>query len=554
MSVPSTTDVQATFAATLVDEWIRHGVTEAVICPGSRSTPLALALVSREEMTCHVRIDERSAGFFAIGCSLRSDQPTIVLVTSGTAAAELHACVAEADLAGVPLIVVTADRPAELHGVGAPQTIRQRDLFQSMVRCYEEPGVPRFEAASSWRPLASRLVRSSGGPKSGPVHLNAAFVEPFIGTPSELPRGRNPDGPWVTQLLEISPRPAWTLTGGRAVVICGPGADRKMVEQACEAGWIVIGDATCVGATPYFDSFLRDDVVANVLRPDIVYRLGGLPASKILQTRLTEWSAEVVAFSAGSDVADPTGVVQTVVAVNQSAYFGAEALDVEYLSHWHTAVEAANDVLIQLDDDATQLSEPALARALVELSNQCNVALVIGSSMPVRDVEWFGPPRKVTTFANRGANGIDGVTSTVFGVAAGASSIGFIGDITFLHDVSALVDGLGDKGGSCALVVGDNRGGGIFSFLPQSRGVAEDTFEQLFGTPRTHDIVEVAHGFGLSAERVLTVGNLRGAVERALSRPGICVIVADLPDRRDNVTLHDELNDLIGRLAREALS
>ena len=153
--------MQATYVATLVDEWCRRGLTDVVVCPGSRSTPLALAVVRREELRVHGRIDERSAAFFAVGRALATRRPVAVVVTSGTAAAELHAAVAEADLAHVPLLVLTADRPPELHGVGAPQTIDQQRLFASKVRLYEEPGVARIEAAQSWRPLARRRSRLS---------------------------------------------------------------------------------------------------------------------------------------------------------------------------------------------------------------------------------------------------------------------------------------------------------------------------------------------------------------------------------------------------------
>src|SRR3984957_11313672 len=184
--------VQATFAATLVDEWARGGVTDAVICPGSRSTPMALALAAR--LRVHVRLDERSAGFFALGLSMANGGPTVICVTSGTAAAELHAAVVEAHQGRVPLIVCTADRPPELHHVGASQTIDQVGLFTTSTRWACDPGVPDASVARTWRPLAARAVAEAlDGPFGpGPVHLNLAFRDPLVGEPGPLPPGRGP--------------------------------------------------------------------------------------------------------------------------------------------------------------------------------------------------------------------------------------------------------------------------------------------------------------------------------------------------------------------------
>ncbi|MEQ1788458.1 MAG: thiamine pyrophosphate-binding protein, partial [Acidimicrobiales bacterium] len=186
---PRPEDLQATFCATLVDEWVRDGVEHAVVCPGSRSTPLALALVSNPGVTVHVHHDERSGGFLALGLALGVQEPVVVLVTSGTAAAELHPAVIEADLAGVPLLVCTADRPPELIGVGAPQAIDQTHLYGRSVRWFHAPGVADEAAAGRWRAVAARAYAEAAGPHPGPVHLNLAFREPLVGTPADLPPG-----------------------------------------------------------------------------------------------------------------------------------------------------------------------------------------------------------------------------------------------------------------------------------------------------------------------------------------------------------------------------
>src|SRR5487761_2582248 len=194
-------------AATLFDEWVRCGLRDVVLCPGSRSTPLALAAARRSEVVLHVRLDERSAAFFALGRALVTGRPVAVVVTSGTAVAELHAAVAEADLAGVPLLVVSSDRPPELHGVGAAQTIDQRAIFGAMVRRFDDPGVARDDAAASWRPLAGRLWAAATGAHPGPVHLNVPLVEPLTEAPRDLPASRG-TGAW----LEAPPRSARSRT------------------------------------------------------------------------------------------------------------------------------------------------------------------------------------------------------------------------------------------------------------------------------------------------------------------------------------------------------
>ncbi len=173
--------VQATFCATLVDEWVRAGVDQAVVAPGSRSSPLALALAADDRIRVEVHIDERCAGFLALGIARATGRPPVVLTTSGTAAVELHPAVVEADLAGVPLLVCTADRPPELRGVGAPQAIDQIHLYGRSVRWFTDPGVADEAMASSWRALAARAVAEATGDRSGPVHLNLPFREPLVG-------------------------------------------------------------------------------------------------------------------------------------------------------------------------------------------------------------------------------------------------------------------------------------------------------------------------------------------------------------------------------------
>jgi len=535
--------VQATFAATLFDEGIRSGLREVVVGPGSRSTPLALAAAERGELTLHVRIDERSAAFFALGRALATTRPVAIVVTSGTAAAELHAAVCEADQANVPLLVLTADRPPELHGVGAPQTIDQRELYGPAVRLYEEPGVARADAAWSWRALASQVWFAASGATGspGPVHLNAAFVEPLLGATLDLPPGRVNGAAWRTNDETASPAATLDVNGARVICVVGAGVNEGIIATCRDLDWVVFGDATARGTLAYFDPLLRDDDFAAAQRPDLVVRMGGIPASKVLAERLREWDTPVVALLGSGAVADPDGLVSRWLEGVPLRDVASMRADSSYATTWFAASNSVGEYLRSLESDHDELNEPMVARSVVELSGENNASLIVGSSMPVRDVEWWAGARRSPTYANRGANGIDGVVSTVLGVCAGAKGIGLLGDLTMLHDVSGFVDGLGAAQGTCVLVVNDNGGGGIFSFLPQAQVLGPERFEQLFGTPRHHDLEGVARAFGHRACSVRTRSELRSAVQQALTEPGVSVVVAKVPSRERNVEIHDDL-------------
>jgi 2-succinyl-5-enolpyruvyl-6-hydroxy-3-cyclohexene-1-carboxylate synthase len=549
--------VQATFAATLVDEWVRSGVTDAVVSPGSRSTPLAVAAARDGRLRLHVVLDERSAGFFALGLGLASGRPALVVTTSGTAAVELHPAVVEASQAGVPLLACTADRPPELHHVGAPQTVEQARLFGDAVRWSFDVGLPPQE---SWRSIASRAVIEATGARPGPVHLNLAFREPLVGEPDEVVPGRRGSEAWhVLSSAPTLPAPdvvALLAEGGRGVVVAGAGAgDPLAVHGLAEAlGWPVLADprSGCRVPTPTTvaaaDALARVERFAEAHRPDVVLRLGAPWASRHLAT----WLAGVptVLVDPAGAWLDPDRAAAVVARCDPDLLCravleaGPQQADRSWLDGWsaaETAAQAAFDDVLARHEEPT---EPGVARALAA-ALPAHASLVVSSSMPVRDVEWYAAPRTgLRVLANRGANGIDGVTSTAFGVAVASDgpTAALVGDLAFLHDVNALLIPPGTGTGvDCLLVVVDNDGGGIFSFLPQRTALPEPRFERLFGTPHGLDLTAVAAAYGVVATTVTTTKEVATAVATNIDAGGVRMVHVRT-DRDANVAVHDELH------------
>jgi 2-succinyl-5-enolpyruvyl-6-hydroxy-3-cyclohexene-1-carboxylate synthase len=607
---------QAEFCSTLVDEWARAGAHTAVVSPGSRSAPMALALIADDRLDVSVRLDERSAGFMALGAGLASGVPAVVLTTSGTAAAELHPAVVEADLARVPLIVCTADRPPELQGVGAPQTIEQRGLYGGSLRWSLEAGVPDEAARATWRSLGSRVFAEAvAGPSGpGPVHVNLAFREPLLapaGSRVELPPGR-PDGrPWHRVVPAARVPDARLLEdlgplldpSRRGVIVAGArcGDPESVLAAAALLGWPVLADprSGCRrairpvftgGSTPAngprppeatepatggcpqpapvvvaaADALLRDDSFRAAHRPEVILRLGEPAASKVL----AGWFADTAAGGTVHVVADPDwswrdpgreAALHVPSDPGELAAWvvksGAEAATRplrDWAGSWAAAEEAAQRAIDAVLAGNDELTEPFVARHV----SQCEriATIVVASSMPVRDLEWFAKPvdRPPRVLSNRGANGIDGVASTTLGVAAAGSgpTVAILGDLAFLHDLTAFVSPVTlEARPPCVFVVVDNCGGGIFSFLPQASQLDEERFERLFGTPQRPEVASVARSLGATVMEAGTRHGFEQTFTRALdsvtfasgAEPGPVVVVART-DRERNVQVHDDLN------------
>jgi len=554
--------VQATFSATLVDEWARLGVTDAVVCPGSRSTPLALPLADR--LRVHVRLDERSAGFFALGLAMGTGRPSIICVTSGTAAAELHPAVVEAHHARVPLIVCTADRPAELHHTGAPQTIEQTGLYGTATRWAYEPGVPAEGQENTWRPLAVRAFEEAlHGPSGpGPVHLNLQFREPLTGVAASLPTFPAPVVVVPGAVTSRATRTEVQTLQGRGLIIAGgPWTQRadpvRVIALAERLGWPVLADplsgGRLEGTIAAADAIVRTEPPL----PECIVLLGAPWLSRALGTYLSDAAragARIVAVDPWRQWADPSRVATEFHQCPadewlESASATAAPRDPAWLESWRSRESKAQSAIAEVL--GTDLSEPLVARSVYRYAAETGATLVVAASMPIRDLEWYAEPHPLPprVLANRGANGIDGVVSTALGIAAsetgpGARTIALLGDLTFLHDVSGLVN-LPEV--PCTFVVLDNGGGGIFSFLPQATSMEPAVFEQLFGTPPTSDIGAVARGFGLPVHDVSTLLEL----EAAMAAPAPALVRVKVPGRAQNVSLHDAVNQAVRLVLQE---
>ncbi len=552
--------VQATFAATLVDEWLRAGVQDAVVAPGSRSTPLALAL-AESSVRVHVHLDERSAAFYALGLGLASGRPAIVLTTSGTAGAHLHPAVLEAHLARVPMVVCTADRPPELHHVGAPQTLEQGSLFGGALRWAFEPGVADDAASATWRSIASRAVAEAttnpAGP--GPVHLNLAFRDPLVATPDALPPGRADGRPWHRVRSWVSStapvQGAELLSGRRGVVVAGRGAGGESLAGLADAlGWPVLA-APRSGlrggrhAMSAFDSVLRTGFATmDEHRPEVVLRVGELPASKVLAGWLGGLDVEQVVLDPYGRWSDPERTANYILQVDARPFCDVAAAAVSpapegWAQPWLEAERLAQAAIDSVIGSRPEVSEPGVARTLTrDLPH--DTVLFSASSMPIRDIEWYGhPSSRLQVEANRGANGIDGTVSTALGLAAAGQRrpvVALLGDLAFLHDSGGLL-GARSRPGSCTFVVLDNDGGGIFSFLPQASEVPAERFEQLFGTPHGLDLGALAAVHGIPVTRVDRMDDLLPAV----LQPGGVQMVHVRTDRAANVALHDSIHSAV---------
>ena len=516
-----TRNLNSLWSGVLAETLARCGVTRAVISPGSRSTPLTLAVAAHARIEAIPVLDERSAAFFALGLAKAALQPVALVCTSGTAAANYFPAVIEAHESGVPLIVLTADRPPELRACASGQTIDQQKIFGGYVSFYHELALPEV-SLERWRYLrqmVAHAVERALRPVAGPVHLNVPFRDPLApladdGRVAQLAAELD----WAAFFAHLAPAPATLrhapvprlMPDVHGVIIVGPAQPARpeefvaaVGEMGRRLGWPVLAEglsplrnhaAGVPGIVTTYDAILRDENAAERLKPEIVLCLGGWPTSKVLRAWLERSDAPTWLVTERADNRDALHGRTRVLPISLPVLAAAlpEAMDINgYQRMWARFEDKARAALDARLRGTTGLFEPKAAWLLAQ-HLPAGTPLVIANSMPIRDVEYVSPAtdRALRPLCNRGANGIDGTLSTALGVAhaAGKPVVLLTGDLAFLHDANGLL--LAPKfRGSLTVVVINNAGGGIFEHLPVAQ--FDPPFEEFFATPQSVDLAQL---------------------------------------------------------------
>ena len=517
-------NVNSLWGSVLAETLVRVGVVQAVISPGSRSAPLTFALARHPGIEAISVLDERSAAFFALGLARKGGRPVALVCTSGTAAANFFPAIIEAQESGVPLIVITADRPPEMRGCGSGQTIDQQKLYGSHVNFYHELAVPEADAAllAYLRQTVAHAAGRSLSPAPGPVHLNAPFRDPLPPVEDGIAGRLSASQDWTGFFAHLAPAssaemkaPLPSLGGKvRGLIVAGPAQPGDPAAYAAavgeisrKLGWPILADglsparhnpAGDAAVVTTYDAILRNPAAAERLKPDAVLCLDAWPTSKVLRGWLERSGATTWLLSGHPENRDALHGLTRILPISPETFAAAlpEPGPVhaygELWSGYERRARAALDRRLGGEED---LFEPKaawlLARHLPE-----GTPLFVASSMPVRDAEYFWPPgtRGLRPYFNRGANGIDGTLSTALGVAhGGPPAVLLTGDMALLHDSNGFL--IGPKlRGSLTIVLINNRGGGIFEHLPVAE--FDPPFEEFFATPQEADFQKLCAAYG----------------------------------------------------------
>ena len=544
------------WASVMVETLNLLGLTTAIVCPGSRSTPLTVALVRHPDIETVPILDERSAAFFALGCAKRLHQPVVIVCTSGTAGANFYPAIIEAQESHVPLILFTADRPPEMRSCASGQTIDQQKLFGSFVSGYTEMAIPDIALLSYARQTVVQIWRQALSP--GPVHINCPFRDPLppLKKPVDV---RLVESEFFAAVSAPILKPAtaqqfplhlwnqWTNTE-QGLIVAGPAQPHSPLEY-CQAvaqlsqalGWPVIADGLSPlrnyhAVNPYlistYDSLLRNNTVADQLIPKVIIQLGPLPTSKVLRQwlqthqpytwQVTPHVSNVDALHGRTQVLETSVENLGTFALTESAVLPQQSPS----QYCHTWLQSEHSIGQRLTDCFQAMQTPfegkiawILSRCLPE-----NTALFIANSMPIRDIESFWQPndRHIQPYFSRGANGIDGTLSTAMGVAHGhQNSVLLTGDLAFLHDTNGLLNHRYLKG-SLTVIVINNQGGGIFEMLPIA--AFNPPFEEYFATPQAVDISRLCAAYGVSHSLIQTWDALIKQLKNLDQNPGLRVL------------------------------
>lgn len=558
------------YLAAFITGLFQTGVRDVVISPGSRSTPLALLMVEHQEINTFIDIDERSAGFFALGLAKASKSPVVLLCTSGTAAANYFPAVVEANLSRVPLLVLTADRPHELRDVGAPQAINQLHLYGHHVKWFAEMALPEnsAEQITYSKMVARRAVKECKSPVPGPVHVNFPLREPLLPALEPYPFSEEqPDYEIIAGELAL-PQAALERIAReisqyqKGLIICGPmdqpsfsNAAIRLAEKlafpilADPLSQLRLDNSVIIDS---YDAILKTDRVLAEFQPDFILRFGAMPVSKPLSLFMKKYRGIphfIVDGQAGWR--DPYHLGTKVIQMDETAFcqqltnYVKKNENNEWLSQWQQVDQLAKTAIKAHMSQEAELEE---GKVFYELFPRLpkDSTIFVGNSMPIRDVDTFFHKNNqgITVMANRGANGIDGVVSTALGASVYQQPLFLlIGDLSFFHDMNGLLAAKLYKLNMTIILV-NNDGGGIFSYLPQAE--SKQHFEVLFGTPTGLDFqhaVEMYHG---QYEKVTDWEHFSKAIKSAASYKGLNVI--EIPtDRAKNLTSHRKMWEQVSR-------
>ncbi|GLB58617.1 2-succinyl-5-enolpyruvyl-6-hydroxy-3-cyclohexene-1-carboxylic-acid synthase [Cytobacillus sp. NCCP-133] len=564
------------YIAAFVAEMAKSGVEHVVVSPGSRSTPMAMVMAEHPELRVHIHVDERSAAFFALGIAKASHKPVALLCTSGTAAANYYPAIVEAFYSRVPLIVITADRPHELRDVGAPQAIDQIHLYGKNVKWFVEMSPPEdtAEMLRYARTVCARAQAMAQRSPAGPVHLNFPFREPLVPDLDredlfELSERRDGFVSVQTGQLCLQEKELKQVAGGlpqaaKGIIVCGPiekpDFPEAVIQLAKKLNFPILADPLSQirsgihegsHVIDAYDTFLKNEDAQKALKPDVIIRFGAMPVSKPLMIFMKENStARQVIVDGGGGWRDPALLSAEMVHCDEIQFCKSvlpyldHSENNKYLTLWKEINDLTRRRLADINN-IEELSEGKLFYQLAEMLPEGST-LFVGNSMPIRDLDTFFHfnQKGIRVMANRGANGIDGTVSTALGAAAFSQPLYLVlGDLTFFHDLNGLI---ASKlyGIDLTILLINNNGGGIFSFLPQANH--PKNFEKLFGTPLDLDFRHAIKMYGGHYDLISDWGHFISSFKQSLNTNGLKVM--ELTTNRDkNVTEHRELWESVSR-------
>ena len=525
------------YIASLVDELYQLGVRHAVFSPGSRSTTLAMLFQSHGGFHTYMNIDERSAGFMALGIAKAQGEPAVLVCTSGSALTHYGPAVVEAKHSGVPMIILSADRPYTLQQVGAPQTIDQQKYFGTAVNYYEELSVPSESHYYTYpRQVARRAYLKANDHKLGPVHINVPLFEPLVPNREEeyFKQGLSAKPFRLVKYQEIASL-ASLLDGKRVLILGGPSVTnpKVVVDFANRIGAVVIGDPLSnlrqyEGVISTYDAFLAHHERWEELRPDVVIQLGQIPVSKRIQQWMgTLTDIDYITVSPNAEVVNPSLTTTIHVMASVDVFLWEMSLgisvaqDLEYVRVWQQIESNSREQLDKVQEEPNLFEGRTIHMLQQMMSDEGQ--LLVANSMSIRDMDYFWATGRsqAMVYGNRGTNGIDGTVSTALGLSTnGKPTVMLTGDLSFFHDMNGLAIGK-THGMNLTIILHNNDGGGIFQYLPQK---GTDDFEYLFNTPQGINYSGLAIMYGLDYVKVTTNAELEQAMQDYIGTEGIHLI------------------------------